>query len=138
MAKINLHLNPKALLPTRYIQILLTILFLILLCFAGINHGWWTDITAGLALGAISGGVALLSNSYSIYTLHQNSSNNPFGGESVPRAVLVAAPDVMLLLLWAGTVAVMAKPKGKNWRKPYDLPPYVSWVACIVLGVVDL
>ena len=136
MAKLHVHLNPKFLLPIRYIQLLFSILVLILLCYAGSNRGWWTNITAGLVLGIASSALALLATGYGIYTLHK-SSTNLFDGESMGKAVLVVTPDVLLLLMWAGTAALMIKPKGKNWRKPYDYPPYFSWVAGIVLSIVE-
>ena len=43
--------NPKILYFTRIAQILFSLAFLVVICYAGTHRGWWDNVNAPLALG---------------------------------------------------------------------------------------
>lgn len=43
--------NPKLLYFIRILQFVLSIIFLILICYSGTHRQWWTNINGALALG---------------------------------------------------------------------------------------
>lgn len=47
----GLFTNPKILYFLRIAQLLISLGFLILVCYAGVHRGWWKNINGALAVG---------------------------------------------------------------------------------------
>ncbi|KAL8858539.1 MAG: hypothetical protein Q9178_004833 [Gyalolechia marmorata] len=126
--------NPKLLYFIRIGQLLLSIAFLVLICYAGTHRSWWNSINGALAVGVISSIVtfAITIHSMSAQAPHPRSyhpqvankgprfthhRSNPFSGGSTKYTIARLATEVLVFLLWVASAALMLRPRGGcQWK----------------------
>ena len=102
--------SPRFLYFTRIAQLLFSVGFLILICYAGVHRGWWTSINGALAVGVIASIFTFALALHNLGTYHMNS--NPFSGGSLKRTMIRLAAEALVFLLWIATAVLMLRHKG--------------------------
>ncbi|KAI9822509.1 MAG: hypothetical protein M1827_000228 [Pycnora praestabilis] len=123
--------DPKLLLFVRITQLFLCPTFLVLLCYAVAHRGYWTKTSGALALGIITSLFNLAVSSYHLYTAHYLKRISQTWFTRMSRYLV----ELLLVLMWAATTALMVRPKGKDFRLAFDKPPKVIWIMCIATAV---
>ncbi|KAL8921345.1 MAG: hypothetical protein Q9172_004073 [Xanthocarpia lactea] len=156
--------NPKLLYFIRIGQLLFSVAFLVLICYAGTHRSWWNSINGALAVGVISSIVTFAITIHSIFTHHRS---NPFSGGSTKYTIARLAAEVLVFLLWVASAALMLRPRGGcQWKDAvptgrgnifegqqacwkyqegregefihlYDDQPIVTWTVAIVLSLIE-
>lgn len=151
--------NPKVLYFTRVAQLVLGIIFLVLICYDGTHRSWWRNINGPLAVGVISAIFTFVVTAYSIFTHHRS---NPFSGGSTMITLARIAAEILVLLLWIASAALMLRPRGgceqkhkaktgteeqlktmycwnDAWKdgKRYDDQPIKTWDTAIALSLIE-
>ncbi|KAI9775950.1 MAG: hypothetical protein M1835_005650 [Candelina submexicana] len=126
--------NPRLLLYIRYAQILISLIFFVLLCYSSTHRGYWDNISGAVGLGVFASIFTFTTAGYSIYTIHRALTLST----STLITLIRLIQEAILVLAWAGTAALMIKPKGKNYKKLLDDPPWPTWTVDIVLAFVEL
>ncbi|KAL9019515.1 MAG: hypothetical protein Q9185_003215 [Variospora sp. 1 TL-2023] len=114
--------NPKFLYGTRYGQLVLGIIFLVMICYSGTHRAWWTSVNGPLAVGVIASIFTFAVTIYSIFTHHRS---NPFSGGTTIITIARIVAEVLVFLLWVASAALMLRPRGgcENKHKPIEGSP---------------
>ncbi|KAL8711466.1 MAG: hypothetical protein Q9220_004124 [cf. Caloplaca sp. 1 TL-2023] len=152
--------NPKVLYASRVVQLLFGILFLVLICYDGTHRAWWNSINGPLAVGVISSIFTFAITVLSIYSHHRS---NPFSGGSTIYSIARLANEVVVLLLWVASAALMLRPRGECyskgplqegrwkgvtacanndregnvWKWRYDWQPIKTWDTAIAVSLIE-
>ncbi|KAL2040575.1 hypothetical protein N7G274_006554 [Stereocaulon virgatum] len=147
--------NPKTLYGARIWQFGFALGVLVLISYAGVHRGWWTNINGPIAVAIIS---VILTFATTLHTIISNHLNkNPFSGGSTIRTVLRIAVEVVMLLLWIATATLMLRKKNCEYRKTnldgvdmcyasstdntgkrWTDQPTISWDMCIAFTFVEI
>ncbi|KAF6225077.1 hypothetical protein HO133_010272 [Letharia lupina] len=128
-------ISPSYLFNVRILQVVLALIYLILLCYCGIHHGWWLNLHQPLGFGISASLLTILiaipdilnrdftlSNTLSTYLFH----------------FLRLLFELLLIALWCAAFVTMLLPKGKDFRLLFHRPPYVEWICAVVLAAIEL
>ncbi|CAD6565683.1 MAG: hypothetical protein ASARMPREDX12_006719 [Alectoria sarmentosa] len=124
-------ISPSYLFNVRIIQVALALVYLVLLCYSGVHHGWWLNLRQPLGFGISASLLTILvampdilkrdftlSNTLSTYLVH----------------FLRVLFEVILTALWSAAFVTMLLPKGKDFRLLFNRPPLAFvWTMMLVL-----
>ncbi|MCJ1366774.1 hypothetical protein MMC16_005904 [Acarospora aff. strigata] len=130
----------------RVAQLTVCLLYLAVLCWACANIGYWTNVTGAVILGISTSILTTMTLLYHILTLYRHHTHTTTRTSLIapslsPNPVVTLgkiAAEILLLAMWAGTGALMLRPKGKDFRFLFDEPPYVAWGMAVALVGVEL
>lgn len=128
-------ISPSYLFNVRILQVALALVYLVLLCYCGVHHGWWLNLHQPLSFGISASLLTILiaipdilkrdfmlSTTLSTYLFHF-------------VRVLV---EFLLIALWCAAFVTMLLPKGKDFRLLFHRPPYVQWYCAAVFAAIEL
>ncbi|CAF9917215.1 hypothetical protein IMSHALPRED_003505 [Imshaugia aleurites] len=128
-------LSPSYLFNVRILQVVLAIVYLALLCYCGVHHGWWLNLHQPLGFGISASLLTILIATPDIlnrdFTLPNTLSTHLF---HFFRLVF----EFLLIALWCAAFVTMLLPKGKDFRLLFHRPPYVQWDCAVVLAAIEL
>lgn len=128
-------ISPSYLFNVRILQVVLAVIYLILLCYCGVHHGWWLNLHQPLGFGISASLLTILIAIPDIlkqdFTLKDKLSTYLFH-------FLRVLFEFVLIALWCAAFVTMLLPKGKDFRLLFHRPPYVQWDCAIVLAAIEV
>jgi len=136
----------------RIAQILLALVYLTLLCYSGVNRGWWLNLSQPLALGGtvhvkpktpatishtdtqtVTAAILTLPIAAPILFAY-NSANAAADRRTFVLHYARVIAEWLLIALWAASFITMLLPKGKNFQVLFQQPPYAEWDVAVALA----
>ncbi|MCJ1343853.1 hypothetical protein MMC31_002050 [Peltigera leucophlebia] len=138
--------NPKLPYGVRIAELVFGLVFLILICYAGVHRGWWTNINGALAVGVITSVITFGVTGYGIFLHHRQ---NPFAGGSKLATLARVFAEIITALLWVATATLMLRHKGGCENRSIDGiycrankkwvdRPLVTWTVAIAFSFVQI
>ncbi|KAK3177000.1 hypothetical protein OEA41_008326 [Lepraria neglecta] len=127
--------SPTYLFNVRILQVTLAFIYLILICYSGVHHGYWNNLSQPLGFGISSSMLTILISVPSL--LKRDLSTSTAVGSYVLRFMRVVFEFVMMAL-WAAAFVTMLLPKGKDFRLLFNKPPYAEWDIAVVLAAFQV
>ncbi|MCJ1262333.1 hypothetical protein MMC22_002203 [Lobaria immixta] len=154
----GLFSNPKLPYFVRIAQLLLSIGFLILICYAGTHRGWWKEINGALAIGVIT---SILTFAVTVHTIVSHHRGNPFADKGKIFTFVRLGVEALTILLWIASATLMLRHKkgcdprrvrgdGQNtcWNGEKDFEdndgiawtdqPLITWDIAIAFSFVEM
>ncbi|KAK0511757.1 hypothetical protein JMJ35_006330 [Cladonia borealis] len=132
--RIRESVAPTYLSNFRILQIIMAVIYLILICYAGVHHGYWNSLVQPLGFG-ISTSLATILVSIPSILKQSITTKTAVRGHFIHFLRIIS--EFIMMALWIASFITMLLPKGKDFRVLFDKPPHIVWGVAIAIAILE-